>query len=201
MALLITAVLFAASPGLTGPLTVRIGVYENQPKIFTDKQNKVSGFWPELIESIAEKEQWQIEYVHGTWNEGLIRLRSNSIDILPDVAITKERAKIYTFSRDPILMSWSRLYVHGDNKNIQSIRDISGKRVAALENSVNLEGPDGLRELLAKFDISCTFVAFDRYSDVFQAIADQQVDVGMVNREFAQENAEKYKLKKTSILF
>ena len=30
------------------PRTIRLGVYENAPKIYTDNNGTVSGFWPEM---------------------------------------------------------------------------------------------------------------------------------------------------------
>jgi PAS domain S-box-containing protein len=35
---------------------VKVGVYENQPKIFTDEQGRVSGFWADILEYIAVKQ-------------------------------------------------------------------------------------------------------------------------------------------------
>lgn len=59
------------------PVTVRVGMYENNPKIFTYDEGKVSGLWPDIIEYIAFEEGWEIEYVHGTWAECLGRLASS----------------------------------------------------------------------------------------------------------------------------
>jgi ABC-type amino acid transport substrate-binding protein len=81
-------------------LSVKIGVYENHPKIFIDDNNTVSGFWPELLNYIAKKENWEIEYIRGTWSEGLTELEQKMIDIMPDVAFTEKRNKRYTFSAD-----------------------------------------------------------------------------------------------------
>lgn len=182
-------------------LLVKIGSYENHPKIFIDENNIVSGFWPELIEAIAKKEDWKVEYIQGTWSDGLDRLQQNEIDMLPDVAFTEERSKRYTFSQAPVLMSWSRLYVHGDNTAIHSIWDLGNKRIAALKNSVNLEGEDGLKDLLNGFQIQCTFVALDTYQEVFQAVTDGKADAAITNRNFGNKNAREYGLKKTPIIF
>ncbi|RLF42552.1 MAG: hypothetical protein DRN17_07690, partial [Thermoplasmata archaeon] len=54
---------------------LKVGVYENEPLIFTDKNGTVEGVYADIIRYIAEKEGWEIEYVHGTWDECLNRLR------------------------------------------------------------------------------------------------------------------------------
>ncbi len=197
----VTAVLFTHDSVRAKQLSVKIGSYENHPKLFVDENDKVSGFWPELIEDIAKKEDWKIEYIRGTWSDGLRRLLQGEIDILPDVAFTEKRNKLYTFSQAPVLMSWSRLYVHADNTTIQSIRDLSNKRIAALKNSVNFEGENGLRDILNRFNIQCTFIPLDTYQEVFQAITDGTVDGGITNRNFGNKHAKEYGLKKTPFMF
>jgi ABC-type amino acid transport substrate-binding protein len=83
------------------PLTVRVGLYENTPKIFTDEKGIASGFWPDIINHVASQEGWKIEYVPGTWTESLQRLEKNEIDVMPDVAYTEARKATYAFSKDP----------------------------------------------------------------------------------------------------
>ena len=197
----ITSILFINNATGAEHVSVKVGSYENHPKIFVDESNKVSGFWPELLEYIAKKEQWEIEYIQGTWSEGLARLEQKEIDILPDVAFTEKRNQLYIFSKEPVLMSWSRLYVHKDNTTIHSIQDLNNTKIAALANSVNLEGAGGLRDILSGFNISCTFIELQSYREVFQAIDDGRVDGGITNRNFGNKNAKNYAVKNTPIIF
>ena len=180
---------------------VRVGAYDNPPKIALGADGGVTGFWPDLLAAIAKREHWRIEYVPGTWADGLRRLGEGSIDMMPDVAFTAERAKRYAFSRQPVLSSWSRLYVRQDNETIHSIRDLQGKKVAALKASVNLEGAGGLRELARGFDIQVTFVELDDYHQVFKAVAEGQVDAGITNRNFGNRYADQFAVKGTSVIF
>ena len=40
---------------------IRVGIYENEPRIFTDDEGNVSEFWPEITDYIADRENWKIE--------------------------------------------------------------------------------------------------------------------------------------------
>ena len=91
--------------------TIRVGVYENAPKIFTVEDGTVSGFWADLISTIAREENWGIVWIHGTWEECLQRLANNEIDIMPDAGWSEPRSEIYTFSKETVLVSWARVYV------------------------------------------------------------------------------------------
>ncbi|NMB59046.1 MAG: transporter substrate-binding domain-containing protein, partial [Chloroflexi bacterium] len=179
--------------------TVRIGVYENAPKIYTAADGTVKGFWADILYYIARKEGWQIQWVHGTWTEGLERLKNNEIDLMPDTSLTTERMELFDFNDESILTSWSRVYTR-KSSGIQTILDLSGKRVGGLKNSVNMDGPEGIKDLTTRFDVTCEFEYFDSYPEVFEAIQSGRVDAGVTNKDFGDMNEEKFNLVRTPII-
>jgi PAS domain S-box-containing protein len=179
--------------------TIRVGVYENAPKIYTDTDGTVKGFWADIINYMAKKEGWQIQWVHGTWTEGLARLEKNEIDLMPDTSLTAERKAKYIFNDESILASWTRVYTR-ENFSIQTILDLDGKRVGGLKGSVNIDGPEGLKDLATRLDVSCQFVYFDSYAEVFESIQNGTLDAGVTNKEFGDANETKYKVVRTPII-
>ena len=67
--------------------TIKVGIYNNDPLIFYDQDGKGKGIFADVMEHVASKERWQIQYVAGTWQQGLSRLASNQIDILTTIHI------------------------------------------------------------------------------------------------------------------
>ena len=199
--ILITTTVFPAISAGQELLPVRVGAYANHPKIFMNANGKVSGFWPDLIEHIAETENWKIEYTWGTWSDGLAHLINKEIDIMLDVAFTEKRNKLYAFSEAPVLISWTRVYVNKENTEIQTITDLKNKKIAALRGSVNLEGSGGLREIALGFNLNCTFLELDTYKEVFKAVEENRTDAGITNRNFGNKNAKYFKIKKTPVIF
>jgi PAS domain S-box-containing protein len=179
--------------------TIRVGVYENPPKIYTDNNGAVSGFWPELIRSIAQKEGWEIVWVHGTWEESIKKLETNEIDIMPDTGWTEERSKKFAFSNETVLTSWARLYVPRGS-SIETILDLEGKKIAGLNGSLNFDGPEGIKELAAHFNIHCTFIGMNSYTDVFNALKSKEVDAGITNKDFGDLNENNYNVIRTPII-
>jgi ABC-type amino acid transport substrate-binding protein len=179
---------------------IRVGVYENQPQIFTDDTGKVSGFWPDIIEYIASQEGWKIEYKQGTWSECLQRLENNEIDIMPDVAYTEERTGTYDFSQEAVCTSWSRVYTR-IGSGIQSILDLEGKKIAVLKGSVNVDGPEGIKDLVKSYNINCIFIEADSYTRVFELMESGEADAGVVTKDFGYQNETDYKVLKSDIIF
>ena len=180
--------------------TVRVGIYENQPKIFTDTEGKPAGFWPDIIGYIASEEGWTLEYKHGTWTECLGMLENNEIDIMPDVAYTEERADKYAFSHETVYISWSRVYTR-KGVDINSILDLEGKNIAVLKGSINVEGSDGIKEIIKSYGINCTYTEVDSYLKVFELVERGEADAGVTSKDFGYQHETDYDVVKTPIIF
>jgi ABC-type amino acid transport substrate-binding protein len=202
--LLCLPLLCVSTPGATlaadDELTVRVGVYENPPKIFTDEEGKASGFWPDIIQHIARKEGWKIEYVPGSWAECLQRLESNEIDIMPDVAYTAERGQTYQFGNEVVYTSWAAVYAR-EGSGIQSVLDLEGKTIAVLQGSVNVEGPGGIKELVGAFNVDCTFIEAASYAGVFELVRSGDADAGVTSKDHGYRYKADFNLEETPIIF
>ncbi len=197
---LLFLVLYSTSTSAAQQYNVRIGFYDNPPKLFSGSQGEPAGIFPEILETIAKQENWEITWVKGTWKEGLIRLESADIDIMPDVAYSQARAKKYTFSDQPVFINWGTLYTR-PGLHINAITDLSGKRVAVMRGSIHTDGREGIRSQLQKFNVSCTIIEFNSYQDVFQALQQNLADVGVVNRLFGATSQKLYDVQPTTVAF
>ena len=102
------------------------------------------------------------------------RLENNEIDIMLDVGITPERQKKFLFSNETVLLSWSRLYTQ-KGINLESVMDLEGKTIAGLKGSFNIEGPEGLKDIIDKFGLNSKIIEMDDYHAVFKAIQSGEV--------------------------
>jgi signal transduction histidine kinase len=182
------------------PVSIRVGIYENEPKIFTDNGGNATGFWAEITEYIAQKEGWHIEWVSGSWDECLNMLANGEIDIMPDVAYTEARSLLYEFSEVSVLTSWSCVYA-GSGVEISSILDLEGKTIAVLKGSVNVEGPEGIKSLVEAFHINCSFIELKSYIEVFEKVSSGGADAGVVSKDFGNNHEEDYNVRKTPVIF
>lgn len=176
---------------------VRVGVYQNSPKVFVSETGRPKGIFVDLLEAIAADEGWSLEYVPGTWAEGLDRLAAAEIDLMPDVAITQAREAIYTFHREPVLSDWFQVYArHGSG--IRSVLDLNGKRVSLLERSIQQEA---FGEALVGFDLNVRLVPCAEYSAAFAAVARGDADAVIANRFYGAAHSREYQIEDTAIIF
>ncbi len=176
---------------------VRVGVYENAPKVFTDESGKPSGIFIDIIEHIAETEGWDVKYVAGTWTEGLDRLKKGEIDLMPDVAYTAERNKIYSFHKVPVLSSWYQVYAPKGH-NIRSILDLNSKRIVVLDRSVQQEA---FARLSKGFGLNVTLIPMEDYKKSFEMVAAGKADAAITNKFYGDMHARRYGLEDTAVVF
>jgi PAS domain S-box-containing protein len=188
------------SAGKDEPLKVRVGYYDNRPKLFKGPDNIPQGIFPEILRIIADAENWQLEWQDTGWQEGLRRLEAGSIDIMPDVAYSVERAEKYTFTKEPVFINWGTLYTRPDVQ-VNSIFDLQGKRVAVMRGSIHTDGEEGIRRQIKDFKINCELIEFNNYQEVFQALQNNLADVGVVNRLFGAISQNLYDVQPTAIAF
>lgn len=176
---------------------VTVGVYENAPKIFTNQSGAPSGLFIDIIESIAEKEGWHLRYLSGTWGENLDRLANGDIDLMPDVAYTADRAKIYAFHKVPAFSSWYQVYAPRGHK-IKTILDLNEKRILVLERSVQQEA---FVRLSKGFGLNTTLSAVPDYSTMFAMIANGEADAAVTNSFYGKMHAGRFGLEDTAVVF
>jgi len=181
-------------------LTIRVGAYDNRPKIYTNESGQIEGLFPDILNEIAKKESWHLEYVHGSWSECLSRLEKNDIDIMVDVAFSKARAQRFIFNEETFLVNWATVYTSKDIR-IHSLIDLKNKTIAVMKGSIHTDGDNGIKRLLYQFAIDCEFIEVDSYKDVLTCLSNRKADAGVVNRIFGTLFARLYGVKETSIIF
>jgi PAS domain S-box-containing protein len=188
--------LFSLAPPAQADI-IRVGVYENGPKIFTDPSGKPAGIYVDLIEYIAQKEGWHLRYVPGTFKEDLERLEKGEIDLMPDVSYTAERTKICSFHTIPALTSWFQVFAPKGNK-IKTLLDLNGKRLLVLDGSIQQEAFDRLSK---GFGLNTTVIPAPDYQSMFKRVAQGDADAAVTNSFYGALHAKEFGLEDTAIIF
>ncbi|MCF8197485.1 MAG: EAL domain-containing protein [Sulfuritalea sp.] len=176
---------------------VRVGIYSNEPKIFTDAAGKPAGILIDILNSIASKENWTLRYVHCEWQQCLDELQAGQIDLMPDVAYTDARDRIFAFHQTPALFSWSQIFSR-KGAGIASVFDLEGKRIAVLDGSVQEESFSGMVD---GFGIKVHILPVATFGQAFDLVASGQADAAISNNRFGEFHAQDYQMVETPVVF
>jgi len=196
--LILCAILVVSIHGLlfASNKTVKVGIYQNKPKVFIDSAGEPQGFFIDILNDIASKEGWQLDYVTSTWEENLEKLEKAEIDLILDIAESEGRAELFDFNKEIIFSNWAIVYVQKDSK-IQSILNLKGKKIAAMKGDISYE--DFSRNI-ESLGIHATFEEVDQFSDVFELIAQEKVDAGIISRLYGLQHEDEYNVARSTII-
>ncbi|MDD5077868.1 MAG: transporter substrate-binding domain-containing protein [Candidatus Omnitrophica bacterium] len=191
-------ILFAANLYAADTLIpVKVGIYEDAPLVFTGPDKNPQGICVDLLDKIAQKEGWKIEYLYGSWPECLERLKSGQIDLLVDIIYTDERSKLYDFTKESFISDWGEAYATRES-GVRSILDIKDKIVAGVSNDMfYLE----FRKLTKAFNIKCKFIEAGDYPGVFRMLEEGKADIGVVGRLYGARYGQGHGIERTAIVF
>ena len=182
------------------PLTVRVGAYENPPKVYTNREGIVVGIFPDILDTIAHEQGWRIEYVFGTWEQCLERLENNEIDIMVDIAFSKARGEKFLFSDEAVFLNWAAVYTKSGT-SAESLLDLKNKTVAVVKADIHTVGENGIRQLDKNFDLGLTYLYVDSYRNVFEALDNGTADAGIVNRLYGSLTEKNYDVTRSPVVF
>lgn len=101
-----------------------------------DEQGSIAGIEHDLLEAIAKKQGFNVNFIPHPWDGLFETLNGKQSDIVTSGAfLTPERVQKYQAIR-PYMKSQLGAYVKADNAAINSIGDLSGKKVSGQSDTV-----------------------------------------------------------------
>ncbi|MDP3428252.1 MAG: transporter substrate-binding domain-containing protein, partial [Humidesulfovibrio sp.] len=183
-------------PGTPASQTVRVGVYDYAPLVFSEN-GQPRGFFIDMLSDLAQRERWRLVFVPGTWAESLSRLEAGEIDLLPSIAQTPERDTLFRFTEDFLFLDWGVVYKKKGSA-IRTVLDLEGKAITALDGSIYTEK---LKALLEQFGIKAVIVPKPDYAETLAAVARGEADAGVCPNILGTILDRKLDITRTDIVF
>ena len=159
---------------------IKVGVYDNPPKIFMNKDGYPDGIFIDILKTIAGKENLKVEYTFGEWSQLLVMLRKGEIDVLPDVAYSQKRACVYSLSQ-PVLSSWLQVFTTRETV-INTINNLQDKKIGVLKTSIQEEYLNN--RLNGETELGYKIFTYDDYNNSIKALKNHDIDLIVANRFF-----------------
>ena len=186
---------------LLGINVIKVGFYTNPPKIDREEiSGEAVGFWADITNEIGEKEDMEITWEYGSWQECMDKLYSGEIDVMVDVAEIPSRNADLDFSSETILLSWSTIFTNNSNK-FNSLLDLNNQIIGIITGSVNYKEKGGLVELLHSLEIQAEIVEFDSYTKLVDAVITGEIYGGATTKDIVELYVRSGKISTSSFWF
>jgi len=189
--------IFLSSSFATHATTLKVGVYHNPPSIFIDENDIPQGLFADLLNEIAKREQWTLDYQQGKWSELFEKLKHGEIDLLTSISYSEERARIFDFVESPVAVKWGTVYLPPDSK-IAILPDLHEKRVAVLKGGIHGRN---FRKVTQDFGVVPQIIETTSHDETLQLLEKGMVDAGVVNSTFGYLKEEHYRVERSAIAF
>jgi ABC-type amino acid transport substrate-binding protein len=89
---------------------VRVGIFENEPMQFMDKNGRPAGIFVEILAEIARQEGVELVYLPCDSIDACFRMLENGdVDILPSIAFSPQRAERFSYHWEKVIESWAHI--------------------------------------------------------------------------------------------
>lgn len=179
----------------------KIGLYENKPLSFRDKDGGLKGIYIDILEHIALQNNWQLNYKFDNSLEDAMRsVQLGKTDILVALGYSEEREKLLDFTKEAVMTNWGEIFVHKDS-TLRSILNLENKKVAVLKGNIYYDGSHGLKNTASQFKIPINFVEVSSFAEVLKKIDKEEVDAGLISVLYGEMHKNEYQVVGTPIVF
>jgi two-component sensor histidine kinase/ABC-type amino acid transport substrate-binding protein len=206
LALLLASALCVSADAGTAPgedrgaRIVRLGYYDAKPSCYRDERGQPKGIFIEVLEELARRERWTVEYAFEGWDELLADLEAGRIDLVPAIVETAQRKSFAVFTRESVMTDWGAVFAKA-GKEPSSIMDLEGRTVGALENDFWFSGPGSLKGLCEAFGVHPAYRFFPDYSSLFTALGKGEIEAAVGSNSLGIIWAPVLPIVSTSILY
>ncbi len=175
---------------------VRVGVRNYKPLTLFEG-GKAGGLFVDVIEDVARREGWALEYVVGTLDELLSKLEKGEVDVLAGISYSDDRALKFSFTEDPLFVDWGVVYQKA-GANIRSVFDLEGKVISCVKGGFYTAG---FKRLLQEFQVKAIFIERDEYVDVLRDVQRREAMAGVLSNVNGLFLERKWHVQRTQIIF
>jgi signal transduction histidine kinase/ABC-type amino acid transport substrate-binding protein len=180
-----------------GDIDLRVGVFQNPPLTFVDKQGKAQGMFVDILREVADRENWTLQFFQGSFAENLKHIRQGKIDIIAGLSPTTGRKEFIDFTQSELITTWAQAYVRPGTK-LESITDLDGKRIGILGKGVSIKI---LADMCKGFDAQCSILAMTDNDATIAALINGKIDVGVVANVYGNLRELDADIQRTPIMF
>lgn len=193
---LLSLLVLNASPLSALERLIRYGMMELPPLFFKGEGGRYEGYFPDLLELLAEGEPWRISLVEGHGDELLPMLERGELDLL-SMASTLALERRVDFADVHHYATWYTFFTR-DDREILAFQDLDGKRLSIQGGFYALYE---LRRILDRLAVACEIVETRTMHEALGLLRRGDVDVCAAEQMTTANLVRRYGLRRSPVIF
>ena len=148
------------------------GEIDYPPYSFLDENGQPTGFQVELIRAVAKTMGMNIEIRLSPWPEARKALEDGTIDVIPGMFYSEERAKLFDFSPPFAILSVA-IFARDNSPSVKSVEDLRNKEIIVMRGEV-------MHDYILKHRLTERILLAETPADVLRLLASGKGDYAFV---------------------
>lgn len=157
----------------------------------------ISDINQELLNEIAQKNHFEIEWVYDSWNNLQQQLKEGKIDLLTSVGYSEERSQYFDYSEQSLVAVWGQLFVPKGHQ-VYSFLEVNGKKIGIIKGDLNGKL---FQKQCTLFEITCLTQEIDSYQEAFSMLSKGQLDGVIDNNIDGPKYVQIYDVSESDVIF
>ncbi len=176
--------------------TLRVGVFEHPPEVVL-RDGRVEGLAAEVLQTVAAREGWRLEYVTGDAGEILQQARRGTLDVLPVLCPAMERAGGMLRGAEAVALNWAVVYGRR-GLQLPSLLDLENQRVALPRMGYPC---DAFRQHMEEYGLTVEYREVASQQEAMEAVERGECDAAVVSRLYGDRYGRDFQVDRTPIVF
>lgn len=151
-----------------------------RPLSFINEKGEPDGLVTRLLQGIAEKNGFVVEYHFFSWSDALEAVREGTIDLVGGAVKSAKREQYFDFSKEDIITDWGQVYIPADS-TVENLLDLEYKRIGVLTGDQNAVK---FKAMTADFGLNCKYVEAETYTEIILLLEEKKIDAGVFLNTF-----------------
>lgn len=152
---------------------IKVGFYSYAPYYYKDENNKVTGFYDDLLAILSKDAHVKYEYVPVSVDNAIAKLKNKEVDIVLGVHKIEERMKGIYYSENYISVDNQSIYTKDMTVDHGNLNYLKSKKVACVKGDINVSW---LSMLLEKKSIKLDLIETENIEDSIELFKKGEVD-------------------------
>jgi PAS domain S-box-containing protein len=194
---LLAAWIFNGASAAQPTTQIQVGVFSHPPLQNIHLQGQPEGFTLELLEIMAGREDWDLNYTTCELPTCLDLLETGALDLVSGVPETELQHTNLTLNQEALIQNWGQVFVRPDS-GIRQIGDLQAQTIALVRGDQHTKA---FWEMLNAEGIQGNQILVDDYEQVLEAVVSGDASAGVVDHLYQLQFADQYPVEATEIIF
>lgn len=155
---------------------IKVGVYEYEPCYYIDKNQKVNGYYDDVIKIINKYDEYKYEYEISSFEKTMEKLESGKIDIVVGLNKTKDRMDKIIYTDNSIGVERYGIFSNDSQIMYADLESMGNLKLGIVTNGNNGEY---IKNLFKYRNINVNTIEFNEQADLINYFEKRDIDLSI----------------------